>query len=256
MDMLNIKSRPCYFVSDAHLGSHAFDDNTEREKRLVRFLNSLPDNSVLFLMGDMFDFWFEYRYTIPKGCSRLLGTLGLLSDRGIEIHFFCGNHDEWIRDYFNDELGIFTHTNQAVGSLNGKQVFLAHGHKNGYRPPMVKLMHKVFSSKLTRFLFSCIHPDHAYAIAMRWSTHNRTHKHTQASAVYMGEGQEYLVQFAKNYTQQAIDYFIFGHRHVLLDLMLANKSRVVYLGDWIDKFSYGLLDPSGNFTLELWEAEE
>lgn len=250
-----MSNKKVYFLSDIHLGSCAFDNDREREQKLVRWLTSIQDNaSDIYLLGDIFDFWYEYKYVIPKGFVRLLGKLAELSDKGVKLHFFIGNHDIWVRDYFEKELGMNVYLYDTVQEINGKRFYLAHGHRTGYRPWIVKLMHYVFHAGWVRRLYNCIHPTINYWFGLKWSKNNRLYKHKQEEAEYLGEDKEFLVQFAKEYskTHPDIDYFIFGHRHVMLDLMLSKTARVVYLGDWISHFSYAVLDNEG-LRLEMYE---
>jgi UDP-2,3-diacylglucosamine hydrolase len=253
-----MSNKKVYFLSDVHLGSCAFNDDREREQKLVRWLTSIQDNaSDIYLLGDIFDFWYEYKYVIPKGFVRLLGKLAELSDKGVQLHFFIGNHDIWVRDYFEKELGMNVYLYDTVQEINGKRFYLAHGHRTGYRPWIVKLMHYVFHAGWVRRLYNCIHPTINYWFGLKWSKNNRLYKHKQEEAEYLGEDKEFLVQFAKEYskTHPEIDYFIFGHRHVMLDLMLSKTARVVYLGDWISHFSYAVFDEDG-LRLEMYEEKE
>jgi UDP-2,3-diacylglucosamine hydrolase len=253
-----MSNKKVYFLSDVHLGSCAFNDDREREQKLVRWLTSIQDNaSDIYLLGDIFDFWYEYKYVIPKGFVRLLGKLAELSDKGVKLHFFIGNHDIWVRDYFEKELGMNVYLYDTVQEINGKRFYLAHGHRTGYRPWIVKLMHYVFHAGWVRRLYNCIHPTINYWFGLKWSKNNRLYKHKQEEAEYLGEDKEFLVQFAKEYskTHPEIDYFIFGHRHVMLDLMLSKTARVVYLGDWISHFSYAVFDEDG-LRLEMYEEKE
>ena len=253
-----MSNKKVYFLSDVHLGSCAFDNDREREQKLVRWLTSIQDNaSDIYLLGDIFDFWYEYKYVIPKGFVRLLGKLAELSDKGVKLHFFIGNHDIWVRDYFEKELGMNVYLYDTVQEINGKRFYLAHGHRTGYRPWIVKLMHYVFHAGWVRRLYNCIHPTINYWFGLKWSKNNRLYKHKQEEAEYLGEDKEFLVQFAKEYskTHPEIDYFVFGHRHVMLDLMLSKTARVVYLGDWISHFSYAVFDEDG-LRLEMYEEKE
>ncbi len=245
-----------YFLSDVHLGACAFNNDKEREQKLVRFLTSIQDQaSDIYLMGDIFDFWYEYKYVVPKGFVRLLGKLAELSDKGIRLHYFIGNHDIWIGNYFEKELGMKVYLHDTVVAINNQQFYLAHGHRTGYRPFMVKVMHYFFHATWVRRLYNIIHPTINYAFGLKWSKSNRINKHRQEEACYMGESKEHLVQFAKLYCQNhPIDYFVFGHRHVMLDLQITRTSRVIYLGDWVSNFSYGVFDKDG-FRLEIYEEE-
>lgn len=253
---MKTQNKKRYFISDAHLGSRAFaNTDIEREKRLVRFLDSIKeDASDIYLVGDIFDFWYEYNHYAPKGFTRFLGKLSELSDSGVKLHFFKGNHDLWTFGYLEKEMGMKVYDDYDIQEFDGKKFFISHGDMVGYRPLSVRAMQWFFHSKAVQFLYSLIHPSISMKFGLWWSKSNRLGKHTQESAQYLGEDKEYLVKFAKETLQKdsSIDFFIFGHRHVILDLMLRDKKRVVYLGDWIDKFSYGLWDGE-NFTLEFFE---
>lgn len=244
-----------YFLSDVHLGAQAFDDDRNREQKLVRWLTSIQNEaSDIYLLGDVFDFWYEYKYVVPKGYVRLLGKLAELSDMGVKLHFFIGNHDIWVGDYFEKELCMNVYLHDTVQEINGKRFYLAHGHRTGYRPWIVKLMHAVFHSSFIRRIYNIVHPTINYAFGLRWSKNNRLYKHKQEDAGYLGEDKEFLVQFAKEYVKEHpnIDYFIFGHRHVMLDLQITTQSRILYLGDWVWNFSYAVLDSDG-LRLEMYE---
>ena len=164
-----MSNKKVYFLSDVHLGSCAFNDDKEREQKLVRWLTTIQDNaSDIYLLGDIFDFWYEYKYVIPKGFVRLLGKLAELSDKGVKLHFFIGNHDIWVRDYFEKELGMNVYLYDTVQEINGKRFYLAHGHRTGYRPWIVKLMHYVFHAGWVRRLYNCIHPTINYWFGLKW----------------------------------------------------------------------------------------
>ena len=251
-----VMTRKCYFISDAHLGALAFGDDRERERKLCRFLEwASRDATDLFLMGDIFDFWYEYRYVVPKGHVRLLGCLARIADSGVKIHYFIGNHDIWTYGYLAEEIGMTVYRDSVVTEINGYRCFLAHGDRTGYRSLPLRLTHAIFHSEAVRRLYNTLHPWLNFTFGLAWSRYNRKHKHTQDSARFLGEDKEYLVQFAKLYDKEHIDFFVFGHRHILLDLQLTSNRRVIYLGDWIDKFSYAVLDADG-MRLELWEADE
>lgn len=242
-----------YFVSDAHLGGTAFADDREREKKLVRFLDGIKDSaSDVYFMGDIFDFWYEYRYVVPKGQVRLLGKMAELADSGVRLHFFIGNHDIWTYGYLEQEIGMKVYRRAEKLEIDGRIFYLSHGDRDGYRPLSVRFMQAVFHNDLVRRLYSTLHPWLNLRLGLAWSRHNRLYKHKEEPH-YLGEDKEYLVLFAKEKVKsEKIDFFIFGHRHVLLDLQLAGGSRVVYLGDWVTNFSYGVWDGK-EFRLELFE---
>lgn len=245
--------RNSYFISDAHLGGRAFSNDKERELKLIRFLDSIKDEaSDIYFLGDIFDFWYEYKYVVPKGNVRLLGKMAELADMGIKIHFFIGNHDIWTFGYLQDEIGAKVYTTPQIIDISGKKFYMTHGDMVGYRPLPVRFMQEIFHSRIAQILFSSLHPWFGMKFGLTWSRYNRLNKH-QVEPEFMGEDKEYLVLFAKETLKtQAVDYFIFGHRHIMLDLMLSNRSRVIYLGDWVHNFSYGVFD-GGDFRLEIFE---
>lgn len=231
-----------YFLADAHLGSKSHADSIETERKLCRWLDSVRDDAaVIFLMGDIFDYWYEYRYVVPRGFTRLLGKLGELTDAGIEIHFFAGNHDLWLSDYLSRECGLILHLEPYIIEIGGRKFFLAHGDGLGDNSQSFHLLRKVFHSKFLRKCFSAIHPRWTIPLAHAWSNSSRE---SRGVVPYMGEEREHLVRFAKEKLREMpdINYFIFGHRHVLLDLPIAAQSRVIMLGDWITLFSYAEFD--------------
>ncbi len=234
-----------YFLADAHLGSKSHTDSIETERKLCRWLDSVRDDAaVIFLMGDIFDYWYEYRYVVPRGFTRLLGKLGELTDAGIEIHFFAGNHDLWLSDYLSRECGLILHLGPYITEIGGRKFFLAHGDGLGDNSQSFHLLRKVFHSKFLRKCFSAIHPRWTIPLAHAWSNSSRE---SRGVVPYMGEEREHLVRFAKEKLRKMpdINYFIFGHRHVLLDLPIAAQSRVIMLGDWITLFSYAEFDGEG-----------
>lgn len=247
-----------YFISDCHLGAATMDDPLSYEKRVVRFLDSIEqDCSELYLMGDIIDYWFEFKQVVPKGFTRFLGKLAMMSDKGIKIHWFTGNHDIWIFDYIPNEIGCTIHTKPEVMTLNGQRLFLAHGDGLGEDSRMLRLMTGFFHNRFCQRIFKWIHPDWTTSFAHWWSKKSRLSGNDFPE--YMGEEKEHLVQFAKNYMREhdeQINYFIFGHRHIMLDLMLSRDSRLMILGDWISHFSYAVLDEEGNMMLDQFEYGE
>ncbi len=243
-----------YFASDMHLGSDVFEAPSVVEKRFVRWLNTIKnDAQSLYLLGDIFDFWYEYKYVIPKGFIRFLGKISEMTDAGIEVHFFIGNHDIWVYDYLPLEIGVIVHKAPITEEINGKTFYLAHGDGLGDNSQSFKLIRGLFHNKVCQKLFGSIHPRWAFAFAHAWSKHSR--KTGLANpAGYFGEENEHLVLYAKQYIIQhpETDYLIFGHRHIMLDLMLSHKSRMMIIGDWLQYFSYAVFDGE-SLSLEQFE---
>lgn len=267
-----------YFLSDIHLGSVAHKKSRAGgytssiietasskmnrgsdvypehniERKLCSWLDSIKNNAkAIYLLGDIFDYWFEYKHVVPRGFVRFLGKIAEITDSGVEVHFFIGNHDIWITDYLQKECGMIVHREPLVCDLYGKKFFLAHGDGLGDKSKSFKVIRSIFHSSFCRKLFATIHPRWAVSFAHKWSAHSRE---TGALHDYLGEDKEYLVAFAKNHLKLApnINYFIFGHRHILLDLKIAADSRVIILGDWITHFSYAVFDGE-NMSLEAYE---
>jgi UDP-2,3-diacylglucosamine hydrolase len=242
-----------YFISDAHLGSLMIENEREQEKRLVTWLDGIKnDAAALYLLGDMFDFWYEYRLVVPRGYTRFLGKMAELADTGVELHFFIGNHDIWTFDYLEKEIGMIIHRKPYITEIYGKRFFLAHGDGLGDPSLRFKLIRGLFHNRLAQILFSALHPRIGVGIGLLWSKQSRKKKKNGFSAKYLGEDKEHLVQFAKAYTGENIDFFVFGHRHIILDLELRNKSRIAIIGDWIELFSYAVFDGK-NFSVEQLE---
>lgn len=235
-------AKKIYFISDAHLGARFHKDPVAVEKRLVRWLDGIKENAAaVYFLGDMFDYWYEYKYVVPKGFVRFLGKLAELSDNGVEIHFFYGNHDIWMFDYFPSEIGATLHQGPLTVDLLGKRFFLGHGDEVGQRKPMFRFIRALFRNRLCQRLYASIHPRWTFAFARSWSLHSRkSGLKGQEGNEYRGEEKEYLVRFAKSYlqTHPDINFFIFGHRHIMLDLMLTRSSRLLVAGDWMQYFSY------------------
>ena len=244
-----------YFVSDTHLGMLCEEGDKSRERAFVQWLDSIADDAEeIFLLGDIFDFWFEYKRVIPKGFTRLLGKLSQLSDRGIRISFFTGNHDMWVGDYLQQECGITVYTAPQTVTLAGKTLFLAHGdnmHITGQ--PMLRLMNAAFRSATVRWLFShLVHPDAAMRFGRWWSSSSRKSKNIKEP--FRGN-EEPLVQFAENMLRERhVDYFVFGHIHCAEDFALSDGSRAIFLGEWIHSPAYAALNDSGRMRLECLPA--
>ncbi len=247
-----------YFLSDAHLGSLAIEHSRTQERRLVNFLDQIKDKAAaIYLLGDMFDFWYEFKTVVPKGYTRFLGKLSELTDMGVEIHFFTGNHDIWCDDYLEKECGLIIHKKPLTTELYGKEFYLAHGDGLGDPDKKFQFLRSLFHNKILQALFSCIHPRWSIAFGLNWAKHSRLKRENGKEPDYMGEDKEYLVLYTKEYLKSHpdINYFIYGHRHIELDLQLSKTSRVLILGDWISLFTYAVFDGEHLFMEQYIEGE-
>lgn len=240
-----------------HLGAGTMDNPLDYERRVVRFLDSIKnDCDALYLLGDIIDYWFEYKSVVPQGFTRFLGKLGEFTDKGIDVHWFIGNHDIWIFGYIERETGAKVHYEGGLFELQGKQVYMAHGDGFGDDNRGYRLMKGCFHSKVCQALYRWIHPDLASAFAHWWSKKSRVDGPKFPD--YLGEQNEPLVIWAKQYLQTANPvphYILFGHRHIMLDLMLSRQTRMLILGDWIQHFSYAVME-NGQMSLEQFELDE
>lgn len=241
-----------YFASDLHLGTPDESSSVAREKLFVRWLDEVKkDAAQIYIIGDIFDFWHEYETVVPKGFVRLQGKLAELADAGIPIHIFTGNHDLWMFGYLEKELGVKIHYTPIQKELNGKKFFIGHGDGLGPGDHGYKFIKKVFSNPVCQFLFKWIHPDAGVRLANYFSRKSRYATDTNEKILeeFKGENNEWLVQFSKSeLNKQHYDYFVFGHRHLPLDIQLSDKSRYINTGDWLDYNSYAVFD---GINLEL-----
>ena len=241
--MTAVKPTKLYFASDQHFGAPTLEKSFPREQKFVAWLDEIKhDATALFLLGDLFDFWFEYKTVVPKGFVRVLGKLAELSDRGIPIYFFVGNHDLWMTDYFEKELNIpVFHDNQTY-TFDGKKFLIGHGDGKGPGDKGYKRMKKVFVHPFSKWLFRWLHPDLGVKLAQYLSVKNKLISGAE-DVKFLGEENEWLVQYTKRkLTQKHYDYFVFGHRHLPLQLAVGENSTYVNLGDWIGYFTYGVFD--------------
>lgn len=247
-----------YFLSDAHLGSLAIPHRRMQERRIVNFLDSIKHKAAaVYLLGDMFDFWHEYKTVVPKGYTRFLGKLSELTDLGVEVHYFTGNHDLWVGDYLEQECGVTLHRKSSVVEIYGKVFYLAHGDGLGSTDRKFRLLRSVFHNRMCQVLFASLHPRWGVAFGREWARRSRLKREDGKEPAYMGEDREELIVFAKDYlhTHPDINFFIFGHRHIELDLMLSRQTRLLILGDWISQFSYVIYDGEHLFLEEFVEGE-
>lgn len=232
-----------YFASDFHLGVPDKASSIERERRVVRWLDEVAiDAQEIFLLGDVFDFWFEYKAVVPKGYIRLLGKLAELSDKGIKLHYFTGNHDMWVFGYFTEELNIPIYRGPIEREINGQHFYIAHGDGLGPGDHGYKFIKKVFASKISQWLFARLHPNFAFGLANFWSKKSRV-ANGPKDEKFLGEEKEWLVIHSKEVLQKKhYDYFIYGHRHLPLDIRVGEKSRYINLGEWVNHNSYAEFD--------------
>jgi UDP-2,3-diacylglucosamine hydrolase len=231
-----------YFASDFHLGLKAGSPPLDREKKVVAWLNKIePEAKEIYLLGDIFDFWWEYKFVVPRGFTRFLGTIARITDSGIPVHFFTGNHDMWIGDYLSEECGITIHSEPFTTVFNGKKFHLAHGEGLGSGNKGYKILLRIFRNKPLQFLYSALHPTIGVGLGHKWSLNSRLGK--GISMEFLGEEKEDLLKYAASFPPgDKIDYFIFGHRHLAMEFRMKMGSEVIFLGDWIKHSSYAEWD--------------
>ncbi len=236
------KNKKIYFVSDIHLGLPPREKSLAREKLLIKWLNEIQKDAFeIYLLGDIFDYWFEYKKVVPRGFVRFLGKIAEIRDSGIPVYFFSGNHDVWIFDYLPEELGVEIYHNPISRTFNGKIFYLAHGDGLGPGERAYKLLKKIFTSSILQWFFARLHPNTATGFAHRWSKFSRFSKGNYVP--WLGEEKEHLIIHSKKLLEtENYDFFIYGHRHVAKELIIEKKSKVVYLGDWLVNFTYGVFD--------------
>ena len=280
-----------YFISDAHLGSRAIEHRRTQERRLVNFLDKIKEKAeAVYMLGDMFDFWFEYKEVVPRGYTRFLGKISELTDLGVEVHYFCGNHDMWMLDYMEKECGIILHRQPSTLEIRGKVFYLAHGDGIGMedRDWQTRFMFWCFHNKTLQKMARWIHPNGFVNWGLNWAKHSRMKRPNRAlvpdadgrvmtpdgfkndtklvgyesapdngETPFKGEDQEGLVIFAKDYLKNhpEVNYFIFGHRHIELDLMLNREARLLILGEWITLFTFAVWDGEHFFMDKFIEGE-
>ncbi len=233
-----------YFASDLHLGAPSWEESLLRERRFVQWLESIRDQAAeLFLVGDIFDFWFEYRRAVPRGYVRILGKLAELADTGTTIHLFTGNHDLWYREYFPAEIGAQVHDRPVRRELHGRQFYIAHGDGLGPGDKGYKLMKKVFTFPLSIWAYRLLHPDVGIWLASYFSSRSRDYQR-EIDNSFLGEN-EFLIAHSREVLAASpeVDYFVFGHRHILRDEEIQPGKHTLFLGDWINFFSYLEVSP-------------
>ncbi len=235
-------NKKIFFASDFHLGMGTAEESRKREHRILRWLDEIePEAEALYLLGDLFDYWFEYKRVVPRGYVRFLGKLAQMVDRGIPVYIFSGNHDVWMFDYLEKELGATVHHKPITVTLRDKLFLLGHGDGLGPGDHGYKFIKKIFRAPINQWLFARLHPNFALWIMKKFS---KTSREAQEEEGFLGADKEWLVQYAeRKITEKAYDYLLFGHRHLPIDHLLSNKkSRYVNCGDWIHHNTYVVFD--------------
>ena len=237
------EGKKIYFASDNHLGAPTMSESLPREKKFVSWLDTVKkDAAAIFLLGDLFDFWFEYKKVVPKGFTRTLGKLAELTDNGIPVYYFVGNHDLWMNGYFEEELNIPVFHKPQQFTFNTTSFFIGHGDGLGPGDKGFKRMKKVFTNPVAQWFYKWLHPDLGVRLAQYLSVKNKLIS-GDGDIKFLGEDKEWLVQYCKRKLEKGHhDYFVFGHRHLPLEIELNEKSKYINLGDWISHYTYGEFD--------------
>jgi UDP-2,3-diacylglucosamine hydrolase len=247
--------KKAYFLSDLHLGLYPYEASAQREKIIVKWLDEIKsDAGALFIAGDIFDFWYEYKKVVAKGFVRFMGKLCEFTDNGIPVYMFTGNHDVWMFDYFQKEVGARVCPSPIEIEIETKKFLIGHGDGVGPGDAGYKFLKSIFTSKICQFLFSRIHPNFAYKLGQTWSKHSRYSK--GIADTFHGEDKEFNILFAKEYLKtRHIDYFVFGHRHIPMDVTLNGTSKLFNLGEWIYGMTYGVFN-GADFVIKSNRSDE
>lgn len=244
-----------YFASDFHLGLASDGTSRDRERKICRWLNKIAEDAQsIYLLGDVFDVWFEYKKVVPRGYTRFLGTLAKIADSGISIDIFTGNHDLWMTDYFEQELGIPVRHKPLDLQINQQTFLIGHGDGLGPGDKGYKLLKKLLRNPMSQFIYRLLHPNLGIGVAQYFSQKGAKHGHD--AEPFLGNDKEWLVSYSKHkLIKKHYDYFIFGHRHLALDIEVGPHSRYINLGDWIQYFSYAVYDGK-DLTLKYYKENE
>lgn len=247
-----LENKKIYFASDFHLGIPDYASSLQREKVIIEWLDHVKkDAEEIYLVGDLFDFWFEHKYTAPKGFVRFLGKLAEITDSGIPVHVFTGNHDMWMFDYLPKELGVIMHREPIVKTWNGKKFYIGHGDGLGPGDHGYKFLKKLFANKTCQWLFARLHPNFSFWLANKSSQKSRLHTALEDEK-YLGDENEWLAIYCKEMLEKEhYDYFIFGHRHLPISLPLKNDSRYFNLGEWMNYQTYLVFDGT-DAEMKVW----
>lgn len=249
-------SKNTYFISDLHLGAKYMDDPVGRERRVCRFLDSIKDDAAeLYLLGDILDYWYEYKYVVPRGYIRFFGKLAELADSGVKITWVTGNHDVWLFDYLRDQLGMRVLKGHTVVETAGKRILISHGDDVGVQPVMYRFTRWCFYNKVCQWLYAAIHPRWTYPIATGWSNENRTGRDPARQQAVSERAAERLIDFSRDFyaSHPDVEAFVYGHLHIARMNEVEGMPPVIFLGDWISLCTYVVLDSNGNFTLNYFE---
>lgn len=248
--------KKAYFISDAHLGARYIKDKREHEGRLVRFLNSIKDDvSELYLLGDILDYWYEYRYVVPRGHIRFLGALASLADSGVKIYWFTGNHDVWLFDYLASEVGLTVIKGNTQLEIMGHHFLLSHGDDVGYQKLSYRITRTLFYNRFCQWLYASIHPRWTYPLASGLSQQNRITRNREVEERLKEVCAKRLEEFSNSYaaTHPEVQHFVYGHVHLARHVELSSGRTMTITGDWIDQFTYATFDGE---TVSLHKHEE
>ena len=253
---MSYSEKNIYFASDFHLGAPNYEKSLEREKKIVAWLDHItPTAKEIYLVGDIFDFWFEYKHAIPKGFVRLQGKIAALTDAGIPVHIFTGNHDMWIFDYIPKELGVQLHRKPITKTFFGKKLYIGHGDGLGPGDYSYKILKKIFDNRFCQWCFERLHPNFGIWLANSSSRKSRA-KSCHHDEKFLGEKEEWLALYSKEVLKEEhYDYFIYGHRHLPLSIDLSQNSTYINLGDWLNYFTY-LEMSEKETTLKTWKNNQ
>ena len=245
-----------YFISDLHLGAKYMTDTLERERRVCRFLDSIKEDAAeLYLLGDILDYWYEYKYVVPRGYIRFLGKLAELADEGVKITWVTGNHDVWLFDYLRDQLGLTVLKGYAEVMSQGKRILISHGDDVGVQPVMYRFTRWCFHNRVCQWLYASIHPRWTYPIATGWSNENRTNRSPEKLKEISENAAKRLLDFSREYsvTHPEVEAFVFGHLHIARMNDLEGMPPVIFLGDWISLCTYAVLYADGRLEVKTYE---
>ncbi len=245
-----------YFISDLHLGAKYCADPLESERRVCRFLDSIKSDAArLYLLGDILDYWYEYKYVVPRGYIRFLGKLAELADAGVKLYWVVGNHDVWLFDYLHTQLGLTVYQGNTVVEVGGKHFLISHGDDVGVQPAMYRFTRWCFHNRVCQWLYAAIHPRWTYPIATGWSNESRSSHSKDAQRDKSARAVQRLIDFSAEYAaaHPQVDAFFYGHVHVARDERRAAMPPVIFLGDWLSLYSYAVVTPDGEISLQYYK---